>query len=158
MLNIPRVEENGHIGPVNSALVPRYGGAPTYALLPRLDEVAATGGTADIKVIGVPFDAGVSYRPGARFGSGHVRQSSRLLRPYNPATDTSPFAQAQVVDAGDMAVNVYVAQKYGIEMGEKLIVVDKDGRNEFTVTGLYEDPLAQETCLLYTSPSPRDRG
>ena len=50
--------------------------------------------------------------------------------------------------AGDIAVNANGAQKYGIEMGEKLIVVDKDGRNEFTVTGLYEDPLAQETSLV----------
>ena len=36
-------------------------------------------------MVGVPFDAGVSYRPGARFGPAHVRESSRLLRPYNPA-------------------------------------------------------------------------
>jgi len=49
---------------------------------------------------------------------------------------------------GDIAVNANGAQKYGIAMGEKLIVVDKDGRNEFTVTGLYEDPLAQETSLV----------
>ena len=34
---------------------------------------------------GCPFDAGVSYRPGARFGPAHIRQSSRLLRPYHPA-------------------------------------------------------------------------
>ncbi|WP_269511352.1 ABC transporter permease [Corynebacterium faecium] len=50
--------------------------------------------------------------------------------------------------AGDIAVNANGAQKYDIRMGEKLIVVDKDGRNEFTVTGLYEDPLAQETSLV----------
>ena len=49
---------------------------------------------------------------------------------------------------GDIAVNANGAQKYGIVMGEKLIVVDKDGRNEFTVAGLYEDPLAQETSLV----------
>ena len=119
MLEIPRVEDNGRIGPVNSALVPRYGGAPTYALLPRLDEAAAAGVAPEIKVVGVPFDAGVSYRPGARFGSGHVRQSSRLLRPYNPATDTSPFAQAQVVDAGDMAVNPF-------DIGEAIEAIQQD--------------------------------
>ena len=67
----------------------------------------------------MPFDAGVSYRPGARFGSGHVRQSSRLLRPYNPATNTSPFAQAQVVDAGDMAVNPF-------DIGEAIEAIQQD--------------------------------
>lgn len=62
---------------------------------------------ADIAVVGVPFDTGVSYRPGARFGPSHVRESSRLLRPYNPALDVSPFASAQVVDAGDIAANPF---------------------------------------------------
>jgi agmatinase len=58
----------------------------------------------------VPFDAGVSYRPGARFGPAHIRQSSRLLRPYNPAQDVSPFATQQVADAGDIAANPFDIQ------------------------------------------------
>ena len=61
----------------------------------------------DVAVVGVPFDSGVSYRPGARFGPAHIRQSSRLLRPYNPALDVLPFAAMQVVDAGDVAVNPF---------------------------------------------------
>jgi agmatinase len=36
-----------------------------------------------------------------------VRESSRLLRPYNPAQDVEPFARQQVVDAGDLAVNPF---------------------------------------------------
>ena len=91
------------IGPQDSSKIPRYAGIATFALLPRLEEVPS----ADIKVIGVPFDSGVSYRPGARFGPAHVRESSRLLRPYNPVQDASPFALAQVVDAGDLAVNPF---------------------------------------------------
>jgi agmatinase len=62
---------------------------------------------ADVAVVGVPFDTGVSYRPGARFGPAHVRESSRLLRPYNPAADISPFAAMQVADAGDIACNPF---------------------------------------------------
>ena len=58
-------------------------------------------------IVGIPFDAGVSYRSGARFGPSHVRQSSRLLRPYNPAVDVSPFEKYQVADAGDVAVNPF---------------------------------------------------
>lgn len=58
-------------------------------------------------IVGIPFDAGVSYRSGARFGPSHVRQSSRLLRPYNPAVDVSPFEKYQVADAGDIAVNPF---------------------------------------------------
>ncbi len=83
--------------------MPRYAGLGTFARLPRLDEVSEV----DIAVVGVPFDSGVSYRPGARFGPAHVRESSRLLRPYNPAVDVSPFSAAQVVDAGDIAANPF---------------------------------------------------
>ncbi|MDQ6849270.1 MAG: agmatinase [Actinomycetota bacterium] len=91
------------VGPVDASVVPRYAGLGTFARLPRLDEVSEV----DIAVVGVPFDSGVSYRPGARFGPAHVRESSRLLRPYNPAVDVSPFSAAQVVDAGDIAANPF---------------------------------------------------
>ncbi|MCG5213182.1 agmatinase [Streptosporangium sp. KLBMP 9127] len=90
-------------GPVDAARVPRFAGPATFARLPRLDEV----GDTDIAIVGVPFDAGVSYRPGARFGPAAVREGSRLLRPYNPALDVSPFAGSQVADAGDIACNPF---------------------------------------------------
>jgi agmatinase len=99
----PRVTTDGRVGPVDASVVPRFTGPATFARLPRLDEVT----DADVAVVGVPFDAGVSYRPGARFGPAHVRESSRLLRPYNPALDVSPFARLQVADAGDIAVNPF---------------------------------------------------
>jgi len=100
---IPRLVEGNNIGQVDATIVPRYGGAPTFARLPRWDEVER----ADVVVLGVPFDTGVSYRPGARFGPSHIRESSRLLRPYNPAQDIKPFAVQQVVDGGDIAVNPF---------------------------------------------------
>jgi len=100
---VPRTNAGDKIGQVDATVVPRFSGLATFARLPRLDEVTK----ADIAVVGIPFDAGASYRPGARFGPAHIRESSRLLRPYNPAQDASPFALAQVVDAGDIAVNPF---------------------------------------------------
>ncbi|MFC4783861.1 agmatinase [Nocardioides sp. MAHUQ-72] len=94
---------SGPVGPVDATRVPRYAGEGTFARLPRLSDVH----DADTVVWGVPFDSGVSYRPGARFGPQHVRQSSRLLRPYNPAQDLEPFARAQVADGGDVGVNPF---------------------------------------------------
>jgi agmatinase len=99
----PRTTEDGHVGPVVAGIVPRFAGPATFARLPRLDEVAGV----DVAVVGVPFDGGVSYRPGARFGPAHVRESSRLLRPYNPAQEVAPFGRQQVADAGDIAVNPF---------------------------------------------------
>jgi agmatinase len=91
------------VGPVDGRVVPRYAGLGTFARLPRIEDVSG----ADIAVLGAPFDAGVSYRPGARFGPAHIRQSSRLLRPYNPALDIGPFDGQQVADAGDVACNPF---------------------------------------------------
>jgi agmatinase len=99
----PRVVAGGNTGPVDATVVPRYAGEATFARLPRISEVAR----ADVAVLGVPFDSGVSYRPGARFGPAHIRESSRLLRPYNPALAVAPFASQQVADAGDLAVNPF---------------------------------------------------
>ncbi|WP_111767500.1 agmatinase [Nakamurella deserti] len=90
-------------GPLDAARVPRYAEPSTFARLPRLDQV----GDADITVVGVPFDTGVSYRPGARFGPAHIRTASKLLRPYNQATGMFPFHSQQVADAGDIAVNPF---------------------------------------------------
>ncbi|MGF7237507.1 MAG: agmatinase [Frankia sp.] len=94
--------------------MPRFAGAATFARLPRLDQVPR----ADIAVVGVPFDSGVTYRPGARFGPEAIRQASRLLRPYHPGLDVSPFAAAQVVDAGDIACNPF-------DIGEAIAAVQE---------------------------------
>ena len=90
-------------GPVDATVVPRFSGPSTFARLPRLDEVER----ADVAIVGVPFDSGVSYRPGARFGPAHVRTSSKLLRTFNPVQDVEPFAVQQVADAGDIACNPF---------------------------------------------------
>jgi len=99
----PRVNTGKFIGQVDATQMPRYGGIATFAHLPQINEVT----DVDVAIVGVPFDTGVSYRPGARFGPNHVRESSRLLRPYNPAANVSPFATQQVVDAGDIAANPF---------------------------------------------------
>ena len=93
----------GITGQVDPTAVPRYAGLTTFARLPRREDVPCY----DVAVAGVPFDTGVTYRPGARFGPAHIRQASRLLRPYNPVLDVEPFARQQVVDAGDIACNPF---------------------------------------------------
>jgi agmatinase len=120
------------IGPTDSSKVPRFAGPATFARLPRLDQVTS----ADIAVVGVPFDTGVSYRPGARFAPAAVREASRLLRPYNPALDVSPFEAAQVVDAGDIVCNPFnIAEAIGsieeqatelLRTGTRLVTIGGD--------------------------------
>jgi len=92
------------VGPVDGRLVPRFAGAATFARLPEVDRVA----DYDVAVLGVPFDNGTSYRPGARFGPMAVRQASRHLRPgYHVELGLAPFQTMQVVDAGDVPVTPF---------------------------------------------------
>ena len=91
------------IGPVDPREVPRFAGPSTFARLPRRDQVDR----CDIAVVGVPFDSGTTYRPGARFGPIAVRTASRLLRSYHPGLDVMPFESKQVVDAGDISANPF---------------------------------------------------
>lgn len=92
------------IQPVSGKVVPRYAGPSTFARLPELRDVES----CDLAILGIPFDSGTSYRPGARFGPGAIRQASRHLRTqYHPAYDTEPFTQIQVADAGDVPCNPY---------------------------------------------------
>ncbi len=91
------------IGPPDARQTPRFAGPDTFARLPRLSDVPK----ASVALVGIPFDSGVSYRPGARFGPGGIRAGSKLLRPYHPFLDVEPWSVHQVVDAGDIACNPF---------------------------------------------------
>jgi agmatinase len=120
----PSMSDVPPVGPVDASRVPRYAGLSTFARLPRREDVL----TMDVAVVGVPFDSGVSYRPGARFGPAHIRQSSRLLRPFNPALDIAPFAALQVVDAGDVAVNPFDIKQAIGEIEEAAVELGRTAR------------------------------
>ncbi len=84
--------------------MPRFAGASSFARLPEIDRVT----DYDVAVLGVPFDSGTSYRPGARFGPMAVRQASRHLRPgHHVELDCAPFSAIQVADAGDVPVTPF---------------------------------------------------
>jgi agmatinase len=95
--------------PEDSLNSPRFTGPATFARLPyvrTLDEV-------DVAVVGVPFDTGVTYRTGGRFGPNGVRAASVMLRPYNPHLDVKPFEILSCVDYGDVAiVPGYIERSY----------------------------------------------
>lgn len=114
------------IGPVEATKVPRFAGLGTFARLPQIDAVL----DYDIAVLGVPFDGGTSFRPGARFGPAAVREASRLLRPgYHVELDVTPVAAVQVVDAGDVACTPYDITKAVQQIEEQALpLLAKDKR------------------------------
>jgi len=81
--------------------IPRFAGITTFMRMPHerdLDDV-----DADIAFVGVPYDDGTTNRPGARFGPRAIRESSTLLSPYNPVTETN-LQEFTIVDNGDASV------------------------------------------------------
>lgn len=95
--------------PEDSLASPRFTGPATFARLPyvrTLEEV-------DVAIVGVPFDTGVTYRVGGRFGPNAVRSASVMLRPYNANLDVKPFEILSCVDYGDIAiVPGYIERSY----------------------------------------------
>jgi len=105
--------DNTPIQPISGTVIPRFAGPSTFARLPELRDVSH----CDVAIVGIPFDAGTSYRPGARFGPQAIRQASRHLRTqYHPAYDTEPFAEQQVADDGDISCNPYNIEKAVLEI------------------------------------------
>ncbi len=86
--------------PADSLKSPRFTGPYTFARLPHSRELEVL----DAVFVGVPFDGGVVFRPGARFGPSAVRQASLLLRLYNPYLKVKPFDVLNVADYGDVVV------------------------------------------------------
>jgi agmatinase len=111
-------------GPVDATRVPRFAGLTTFARLPRLDQV----GRCDVAVVGIPFDAGTTFRPGARFGPAAIRQASRLLRPYHPGLDVEPFGEQQVADAEDIATNPF-------DIAEAIATIESAAKDLLSTSG-----------------------
>ena len=114
------------LGPIDPLLVPRFAGPATYARLPRLDQVDR----CEVAIVGVPFDGGVTYRPGARFGPAAIRAGSRLMRGYHPGLEVEPFAIHQVADAGDIACTPF-------DIAEAIVQIETGARNLLGSSGAF---------------------
>ncbi|MDA3146466.1 agmatinase [Leucobacter sp. UCMA 4100] len=126
------------VPPIDGQVSPRYAGLTTFARLPRITDVE----DHDVAVVGVPFDAGVTFRPGARFGPGAIREASRLLRPYNPALEVAPFDEVQVVDAGDVDCNPFDIQTALAEIEAGISGLAKGGKPVLVLGGDHTIALA----------------
>jgi agmatinase len=77
---------------------PRFAQPATFMRLPHRTDLTGV----DVALLGVPFDSGTSYRPGARLAPREIRAQSSLIRPYNHFQKVAPFDRLTVVDAGDV--------------------------------------------------------
>jgi agmatinase len=86
---------------------PRFAGVCTFCRYPLLEAVAPDHRPVDWAIYGVPFDTGVTYRPGARFGPRAIREASQYVKPYSIAHDVNVCEVLSLADAGDAPVRPY---------------------------------------------------
>ena len=79
-------------------LEPRYREIATFLRAPLVENL----NELDIALVGIPFDGGVSNRPGARLGPREMRNQSSLMRNIHHVTRQNPFTQARIADIGDV--------------------------------------------------------
>lgn len=79
-------------------LAPRYSEIATFMRAPLQYDPAGL----DIGLVGVPYDGGVTNRPGARHGPREIRNSSSLMRAIHHATRVNPYDLCKIADMGDV--------------------------------------------------------
>jgi agmatinase len=86
---------------------PRFAGLPTFCRYPLLELVPPQSRPLDWAIYGVPYDTGVTYRPGARFGPRAIRLESQYVKRYSIEHDVDVPATLSLADAGDAPVQPY---------------------------------------------------
>ena len=91
--------------PVSGLELPRFAGVPTFMRLPHVPPGDGNLDQVELGIIGVPWDAGTTNRPGPRHGPRQLRDYSTMIRAINPSNGINPFATANIADLGDAGVN-----------------------------------------------------
>ncbi|MFN0132092.1 MAG: arginase family protein [Phycisphaerales bacterium] len=86
---------------------PRFAGVCTFCRYPLLEAVGREGLPLDWAIYGVPFDGGVTYRPGARFGPRAIREASQYVKRYSIEHDVDVCEVLSIADSGDAPVRPY---------------------------------------------------
>ncbi len=84
----------------------------TLATFMRCPVFAEQEGAPDVLILGIPFDLGTTYRPGARFGPSAIRMASaQLARRKMFPWGFNPTEALQVMDAGDLQLDARYPEK-----------------------------------------------
>ena len=70
--------------PISGFDLPRFAGVPTFMRLPYVPPENKRFNEVELGLIGVPWDAGTTNRPGPRHGPRQMRDFSTMIRRINP--------------------------------------------------------------------------
>ncbi len=82
---------------------PAFAGINTFMKAPYCEDIREVG-KYEAAFLGVPFDTGTTYRPGARFGPQAVRRISALYDGYSVDGAVDLYEELDFCDAGDVFV------------------------------------------------------
>jgi guanidinopropionase len=83
--------------PLSGREFPRFSGIKTFFRLPYVPMDA----DYEVGIFGIPYDGGVSYRPGPRFAPTAVREMSSLGRGFHMTRELNWIEKLKVADIGD---------------------------------------------------------
>ncbi len=131
--SLPRPTDNAFLGaPRVGSHEATYGGALSFMRRPYSRDLAGV----DAVVWGIPFDAAVSNRPGARFGPQAIRRASAIFDgdPQYPF-GFDPYAEMTVIDYGDCAYDYGRPQEAPRWIEEQAAAILAAGPALFTLGG-----------------------
>jgi agmatinase len=116
----------------SAAIDPTYAGALSFMRRPFSKDVRG----ADVVVWGIPFDAAVSNRPGARFGPQAIRRASAIFdnEPQYPFS-TPLFDVLSVIDYGDCLLDFGNHQKTPKAIEQQALKILKTGAFLYSMGG-----------------------
>ncbi len=111
-------------GPADPLQTPRFAGISTFLRLPHTTHLEGV----DVAFVGLPFDTGVSFRAGARFGPKAIREGSLSIRPdYNMSQRVAVFERLSAIDYGDAPVVPGFTDRSYDKMAQALRTVHEAG-------------------------------
>jgi len=118
-----------------SALEYIRGGQTPFFRLPQVDPMRGEARGLDAVLLGVTFDAGTTYQPGARFAPYHLRRLSALVQPWHPVHGIDVFEKVKAADGGNVAFPPFdpAAMREAVQRDVSLLL--KDGVAPFVVGG-----------------------
>jgi guanidinopropionase len=141
--------------PISGREFPRFSAIKTFFRLPYVDIKQ----DYDVALVGVPYDGGVSYRPGARFAPTRVREVSSLGRAFHWSRGVNVFAKLRVADGGDCStVPIDQAQTYTkieahfseiLNSGKKFIAVGGDHSTTLPLLRAVRKKIGQPVTLIH---------
>ena len=91
--------------------LPHWSGINTFLRLPYLEDVRKVG-EYDVAFVGAPFDVGVTFRPGTRFGPQGMRRISCLYQKYSYEHALDVSESLKMCDVGDIVCPANITKSH----------------------------------------------